>query len=288
MKTRRRKMMRKIMSIMLLFVLLLTPIQANSGRINIQLKDLPGDWDEKAGVVFTLYQVGKMSDDGKAELDAKYDMSLPSDAQGLQKIAKKLTAKEGKELIEKKTTDKNGCLSFENVKNGIYLLVPSHMEAYGSIDPFIVTLPMYEEVNNTIQGPTYMLQIEPKASPNEEPIKPVPPVDPDDPEVPDVEEPEKPVEPDKPVEPEKPVEPDQPDKEPNVPETNEPQKEPNKPETPQKEPSKPEEPEKETEETKTGDTTRRGLYVLLIMLSGFGMYIIYNKHRKGSELHEEG
>ena len=279
--------MRKIMSIMLLFVLLLTPIQANSGRINIQLKDLPGDWDEKAGVVFTLYQVGKMSDDGKAELDAKYDMSLPSDAQGLQKIAKKLTAKEGKELIEKKTTDKNGCLSFENVKNGIYLLVPSHMEAYGSIDPFIVTLPMYEEVNNAIQGPTYMLQIEPKASPNEEPIKPVPPVDPDDPEVPDVEEPEKPVEPDKPVEPEKPVEPDQPDKEPNVPETNEPQKEPNKPETPQKEPSKPEEPEKETEETKTGDTTRRGLYVLLIMLSGFGMYIIYNKHRRGRELGDE-
>lgn len=273
--------MRKIMSMMLLFVLLLTPIQANSGRINIQLKDLPGDWDEKAGVVFTLYQVGKMSDDGKAELDAKYDMSLPSDAQGLQKIAKKLTAKEGKELIEKKTTDKNGCLSFENVKNGIYLLVPSHMEAYGSIDPFIVTLPMYEEVNNAIQGPTYMLQIEPKASPNEEPIKPVPPVDPDDPEVPDVEEP------DKPVEPEKPVEPDQPDKEPNVPETNEPQKEPNKPEAPQKEPSKPEEPEKETEETKTGDTTRRGLYVLLIMLSGFGMYIIYNKHRRGSELGDE-
>ncbi|EQM97502.1 hypothetical protein HMPREF0863_04224 [Erysipelotrichaceae bacterium 5_2_54FAA] len=96
MKTRRRKIMRKIMSIMLLFVLLLTPIQANSGRINIQLKDLPGDWDEKAGVVFTLYQVGKMSDDGKAELDAKYDMSLPSDAQGLQKIAKSLPHKKGK------------------------------------------------------------------------------------------------------------------------------------------------------------------------------------------------
>ena len=63
-------------------------------------------------------------------------------------------------------------------------------------------------------------------------------------------------------------------RQPNVPETNEPQKEPNKPETPQKEPSKSEEPEKETEETKTGDTTRRGLYVLLIMLSGFGMYIL--------------
>ena len=81
--------------------------------------------------------------------------------------------------------------------------------------------------------------------------------------------------------------PDQSDKEPNVPETNEPQKEPNKPETPQKEPSKSEEPEKETEETKTGDTTRRGLYVLLIMLSGFGMYIIYNKHRRGRELGDE-
>ena len=276
-----KKKLQLLMSVVMVLAIMLTPIQANSGRINIQLKDLPGDWDEKAGVVFTLYQVGKMSDDGKAELDAKYDMSLPSDAQGLQKIAKKLTAKEGKELIEKKTTDKNGCLSFENVKNGIYLLVPSHMEAYGSIDPFIVTLPMYEEVNNAIQGPTYMLQIEPKASPNEEPIKPVPPVDPDDPETPDVKEPEKPVEPDKPVGP------DQSDKEPNVPETNEPQKEPNKPETPQKEPSKSEEPEKETEETKTGDTTRRGLYVLLIMLSGFGMYIIYNKHRRGRELGDE-
>ena len=124
-----KKKLQLLMSVVMVLAIMLTPIQANSGRINIQLKDLPGDGDEKAGVVFTLYQVGKMSDDGKAELDAKYDMSLPSDAQGLQKIAKKLTTKEGKELIEKKTTDKNGCLSFENVKNGIYLLVPSHMEA---------------------------------------------------------------------------------------------------------------------------------------------------------------
>ena len=97
-----KKKLQLLMSVVMVLAIMLTPIQANSGRINIQLKDLPGDWDEKAGVVFTLYQVGKMSDDGKAELDAKYDMSLPSDAQGLQKIAKKLTTKEGKELIEKK------------------------------------------------------------------------------------------------------------------------------------------------------------------------------------------
>lgn len=97
-----KKKLQLLMSVVMVLAIMLTPIQANSGRINIQLKDLPGDWDEKAGVVFTLYQVGKMSDDGKAELDAKYDMSLPSDAQGLQKIAKKLTTKEGKELIEKR------------------------------------------------------------------------------------------------------------------------------------------------------------------------------------------
>ena len=61
-----KKKLQLLMSVVMVLAIMLTPIQANSGRINIQLKDLPGDWDEKAGVVFTLYQVGKMSDDGKS------------------------------------------------------------------------------------------------------------------------------------------------------------------------------------------------------------------------------
>ena len=130
------------------------------------------------------------------------------------------------------------------------------MESYGTIDPFIVTLPMYEEIANVIQGPSYYLQVEPKASPNEA-EKPNLPVDPEHPN--------------KPITPEPPDIPTQP----------------NKPGTSTSTTDKKEEPKKETTSTQTGDTTHKDLYILFIMLSTLGMFILYNKHKRGSELDDE-
>ena len=171
---KRKRALQKACSLFIMFMLTLTTLKAVGGTIDIHLKDFPNA--EKAGVTFTLYKVGSMSDDGKAALYEKYDMHLPDTAEGLQKVAKELTQKTDKETIGKRTTDEKGYLSFTNIENGIYLLVPSDMESYGTIDPFIVTLPMYEEIANVIQGPSYYLQVEPKALPNEA-EKPHPPVD---------------------------------------------------------------------------------------------------------------
>ena len=187
------------------------------------------------------------------------DMHLPDTAEELQKVAKELTQKTDKETIGKRTTDEKGYLSFTNIENGIYLLVPSDMESYGTIDPFIVTLPMYEEIANVIQGPSYYLQVEPKALPNEA-EKPKPPVDPEHPN--------------KPITPEHPEQPDIPTQ-------------PNKPGTSTSTTDKKEEPKKETTSTQTGDATHKDLYILFIMLYTLGMFILYNKHKRGSELDDE-
>ena len=194
---KRKRAIQKACSLFIMFMLTLTTLKAVGGTIDIHLKDFPNA--EKAGVTFTLYKVGSMSDDGKADLYETYDMSLPDTAEGLQKLAQELVEQPGKEKVGKQMSDEKGYLSFHNVENGIYLLVPSDMERYGKVDPFIVTLPMYEDMDDGYQGPSYHLQIEPKASPNNEPEKPNPPVDPD--------EPTPPIEPEKPTPPEKPEEP---------------------------------------------------------------------------------
>lgn len=295
---KRKRTLQKICSILVIFVLTLTSIKAAGGTIEINLKDLPQAEEEKANVAFTLYKVGTMSDDGRAKLYEKYDMSLPHTAEGLQKAAKELTRKAGKENVGKKVTDGNGYLSFRALENGIYLLVPSNTEEYGTIDPFLVTLPMYEELNDGIQGPSYYLHIEPKASPNKEPEKPNPPIDPDEPDHPtppinpdpdDPNFPTKPVDPNNPNNPGTPDHPNQPDTpinpdKPHVPNNQVPGTTPNTSGTTT---NKKEEPNKDTTFTQTGDTSQKGLYALLIMLSGLGMYIVYNRHKRGSELSDE-
>lgn len=262
---KRKKIFWNICSIMVIMMLALTSIKAAGGTIEINLKDLPQREVEKAGVTFTMYKVGTMSDDGKADLYETYDMSLPDTAEGLQKLAQELVEQPGKEKVGKQMSDEKGYLSFHNVENGIYLLVPSDMERYGKVDPFIVTLPMYEDMDDGYQGPSYHLQIEPKASPNNEPEKPNPPVDPD--------EPTPPIEPEKPTPPEKPEEPT-----PDHPTT--PVK-PGTPDTSTTTTNKNEEPTKDMTLTQTSDTSQTGLYALLVMLSGLGMYIAYSKYKKG-------
>ncbi|MCR1870421.1 pilin N-terminal domain-containing protein [Longicatena caecimuris] len=286
---KRKKTLQKICSILVLMVLTLTSIKAAGGSIAIDLKDLPQAEVEKAGVTFTLYKVGTMSDDGRAKLYERYGMSLPNTAEGLQKAAKELMERSGKEKVGKQVTDANGHLSFDDIGNGIYLLVPSDMETYGTIDPFLVTLPMYEELGSGIQGPSYDLQIEPKASPNKEPIEPTPPLDPD--------EPDEPVTPDTPDTPDTPNTPDEPNpplkpEEPDIPTDSDHPNGPHKPQTPETPDTSTttdghEGPKKDVTTTQTGDASRKGLYALLIMLSAFGMYIVYSKHRRGSELSDE-
>lgn len=86
---KRKKTLQKICSILVLMVLTLTSIKAAGGSIAIDLKDLPQAEVEKAGVTFTLYKVGTMSDDGRAKLYERYGMSLPNTAEGLAKDRKR-------------------------------------------------------------------------------------------------------------------------------------------------------------------------------------------------------
>ena len=69
---KRKRALQKACSLFIMFMLTLTTLKAVGGTIDIHLKDFPNA--EKAGVTFTLYKVGSMSDDGKAALHEKYDL----------------------------------------------------------------------------------------------------------------------------------------------------------------------------------------------------------------------
>ena len=60
---KRKRALQKACSLFIMFMLTLTTLKAVGGTIDIHLKDFPNA--EKAGVTFTLYKVGSMSDDGK-------------------------------------------------------------------------------------------------------------------------------------------------------------------------------------------------------------------------------
>lgn len=66
---KRKRALQKACSLFIMFMLTLTTLKAVGGTIDIHLKDFPNA--EKAGVTFTLYKVGSMSDDGKAALHEK-------------------------------------------------------------------------------------------------------------------------------------------------------------------------------------------------------------------------
>lgn len=119
------------------------------------------------GAKFVLYQVGQPTEAGW-ELTEEFSMSQiplgPTDASGQRERAKLLWKYTKEKKLDGVTgqTDKNGMLSFSNLRDGIYLI--GQTEAYlaegGSFvsAPFLISMPVTE--NGTF---LYKIEVRPKS-----------------------------------------------------------------------------------------------------------------------------
>ena len=153
--------------------------QTDKGSIRIVLKDLETEGSDRAGVTFRLWKVGTADTDSVPSLDRQYGINeYPQDSESLDKTAGQLA-----DLVEESpnrtgTTGTDGRFEFTDMESGIYLICAEEPNSYGTISPFLVQIPYYEEVAGQMEGPVWQVTAEPKASVDteeqQEPGKPGP------------------------------------------------------------------------------------------------------------------
>jgi len=157
-----------------------------TGSIQITLKDLSsvGGTSDRNQIEIRAYQVGTMDENDQPVWNTEYGMGeWPDNGTSMVEAAEKLEQKVTGDPKYQGKTDQNGQCLFSNVERGIYLITIPGENAYGKVQPFLVLVPYYEEVNGAMAGPVYEVQAEPKASPNE-PNKPDKPKKPHKPHTP--------------------------------------------------------------------------------------------------------
>ena len=148
------------------------PVKAEvqTGSITVQLQEIETD---RKGVEISCYQVAEMDQQKEGSfifLPAFQETEIQIDqlntneecmkaAQSFASCSKKETA-----LTEKKKTDTDGKVSFENLVPGVYLIEQTDQAKYGSVAPFLVILPDY----NDEQQLQYKILATPKGTPLKE------------------------------------------------------------------------------------------------------------------------
>lgn len=155
-------------------------VLANSeGCVTIELKEIDEDKDSHIyNIGFHLYRVGSIDSYGNPRIDDKYEVDkYPSKAEDSEVACSKILERlSDKELISGKT-DMTGHLTFSSIKTGVYLIVADEINDYGQIQPSLIHLPYYTNVDGSQQGPFYDLKILPKSMGNGHII--IPDLDPD-------------------------------------------------------------------------------------------------------------
>lgn len=140
-----------------------TEESGQSGRIMIRLEDT-SDNLPKENVQITVAKIAE-SRNGKFLLYDEYanteiDLNNIQNANELKSAATKLeeTAPEGEKVI----TNSNGIASISNLSSGVYLVYASDVAGYEKITPALVSIPMWDEVENSM---VYDVEILPKHTP---------------------------------------------------------------------------------------------------------------------------
>lgn len=150
------------------------PAAAKSGEIRVQLKELGAENSSREGVEVELYPVGRVDAFGKPSFDPAYGMGdYPQNSQELDAAAGALSGLVTGAPGQSGKTDGKGRIAF-SVEEGVYLIRVKGEERYGTVKPFLINLPYYEEVNGELRGPLYEVEAEPKAAPPEAVVTPKP------------------------------------------------------------------------------------------------------------------
>ena len=140
--------------------------------ITIQLQDIGTDWK---GVQYSCWKIGEVDVNSEPVyvlsdlLDSDIDLNaLPTGTLEDNRTA----AKQLSTLVEDSgitplyaTSDKEGMVYFEDLETGVYLIIQEDSAKYGTMDPYIVSVPYSED------GMTYVYDVitSPKAEPYVEP-----------------------------------------------------------------------------------------------------------------------
>lgn len=160
-----KKMMNKIFAVFMCFVLALSimlPVTAVASSITVILEN---DGKAVTDVAFKIYYVAEITDSSDYSLigDFKnsgvdfnaYNQDNNSDyADKLKAYAEKNNIKS----VSEKVTDANGKAVFENLNNGVYLIVGKDFKN-GKVTPFVAQLPSLDE-NGKL---TYNITAKPKS-----------------------------------------------------------------------------------------------------------------------------
>ncbi|WP_099204703.1 pilin N-terminal domain-containing protein [Scatolibacter rhodanostii] len=157
--------------ILMFFLLSAMPVSADSlyerdriGSVKIELAELG---TPKENVEFSLYQVGLPVENTTLQFelihefsDTKIDLNTliygKQQRQASQKLANNL---HGKKPMAQKLTEKNGVANFADIEQGVYLAVQTEESQYGTVEPFLIYLPLYTKDSEWL----YDLEVYPKA-----------------------------------------------------------------------------------------------------------------------------
>ena len=165
-----------IMTLSLLSLCCIKPIQAQEielkpdssvqekGSIHVELEETK-DRLSREGVELSLVRVADIQD-GSYVLDEPYrsadvDMNDIKTAQGLQEAADTLRPLV-KSPLQAKRTDAQGIVDFTDLKVGVYLLYVSDQAGYETIQPTLISVPMWDE---TAKQMNYHIEVFPKHAP---------------------------------------------------------------------------------------------------------------------------
>ncbi|MEO2187941.1 MSCRAMM family protein [[Clostridium] innocuum] len=166
----------RIMTLLLLSLCCIKPIQAQEielkpdpsvqekGSIHVELEETK-DRLSREGVELSLARVADIQD-GSYVLDDLYrsagvDMNDIKTAQGLQEAADTLRPLV-KSSLQAKRTDAQGIVDFTDLKVGVYLLYVSDQAGYETIQPTLISVPMWDE---TAKQMNYHIEVFPKHAP---------------------------------------------------------------------------------------------------------------------------
>ena len=165
-----------IMTLSLLSLCCIKPIQAQEielkpdlsvqekGSIHVELEETK-DRLSREGVELSLARVADIKG-GSYVLDDLYrsagvDMNDIKTAQGLQEAADTLRPLV-KSPLQAKRTDAQGIVDFTDLKVGVYLLYVSDQAGYETIQPTLISVPMWDE---TAKQMNYHIEVFPKHAP---------------------------------------------------------------------------------------------------------------------------
>lgn len=153
--------------LLMLFFLPLTVHAQEESILTIRLKDLGTD---RTGVVFEIFQVGRITK-GQPVIDRDFSVEkYPQKAWESDEAAQKISALLTGQHYGCAITDTKGTLSFSSLEDGVYLVRQSGSQKYGTISPFLVYFPCHDENRSLL----YQLEIEPKASVSQRPDEEIP------------------------------------------------------------------------------------------------------------------